>query len=439
VACPPGSTVGAGHAIEEVAMTDEMLNVEGSHVGGSVELTGDSRFAGRDQYNFTFQVAPFRPPPDLAALRAAYADYLLSAHRYLDFKGVPQIEKVATLLPLEEVFVPLHARPAAPEADTWRRLRLAGREMDEVEETLHLEGLLAPAEGAGPLPIDAALNKEAALAILGDPGAGKSTLLKHLALHLARAPEGPLPILLPLNAYAEALQREEVGLQAYLARYYAARRKELEGIATLFDAALAAGQAVVLLDGLDEVQERRLFVNGLVEDFVAAHRQREGNRFVVTSRIVGYRDAPLSAAAWPVYTLADWGREEIERFAARWALAFEVATHGDTPEARAAAEDERQDLLAAIIPGSGIERLASNPAMKNTRAGGRSSGYEGQTLEGSIRRQGVRDCSSLGASWSKGRGGSKIELSGASTGTQSRRCYGGWRRIWTRVLNICWI
>jgi len=50
--------------------------------------------------------------------------------------------------------------------------------------------------------------------------------------------------------------------------------------------------------------------------------------------------------------------------------------------------------------------------MKNTRAGGRSSGYEGQTLEGSIRRQGVRDCSSLGASWSKGRGGSKIEFVG---------------------------
>ena len=344
-------------------MSDEVLNVEGSHVGGSVELTDGSRFAGRDQYNFTFQVAPFQPPPDLVALRTAYTAYLLSAHRYLDFKGVPQVEKVATLLPLEDVFVPLHARPAAPEADTWRRLRLAGREVGEVEEALHLEGLLAPAESAGPLPIDAALNKEPALAILGDPGAGKSTLLKHLALHLARAQAGPLPILLPLNAYAEALQREEIGLQAYLARYYTARRKELEGIAALFDAALAAGQAVVLLDGLDEVQERRLFVNKLVEDFVADYRAGEGNRFVVASRIVGYRDAPLSAAAWPVYTLMDWGREEIEHFAARWTLAFEIATHGDTPEARAAAEAERQDLLAAIVPGSGIERLASNPLL----------------------------------------------------------------------------
>ncbi|HET91329.1 MAG TPA: NACHT domain-containing protein [Chloroflexi bacterium] len=350
--------------------TTDPTQIDGSHVGGDVDVQDGSTFAGRDlvQYNFTFQLTPFRPPPDLADLRAAYVDYLSSTHRHLDFKGVPQVEKVAALLPLEEVFVPLHARPAAPEADTWRRLRLAGREMGDVEDELRLEGMVAPGESAAPMPIDEALNKEGALVILGDPGAGKSTLMKHLALHLARDEGGPLPILLPLNAYAEALQREEISLQAYLARYYAARRKGLAGVEALFDHALAEGQAVVLLDGLDEVQDRRQYVNQLVEDFVAAHSGRahagrEGNRFVVTSRIVGYRDASLSGARWPVYTLTDWGREEIERFAARWTLAFEIATHGDTPEARVAAEEERQDLLNAILPDSGIERLASNPLL----------------------------------------------------------------------------
>jgi len=42
----------------------------------------------------TAQLAPFHPAPDLAELRVAYTDYLLDAHRYLDFKGVPQVEKV---------------------------------------------------------------------------------------------------------------------------------------------------------------------------------------------------------------------------------------------------------------------------------------------------------------------------------------------------------
>jgi|GEM_PF-4333497 len=173
--------------------TTDQRQIGGSHVGGDVEMHDGSAFAGRDliQYNFTFQLTPFRPPPDLAELRVAYVDYLFSAHRHLDFKGVPQVEKVAALLPLEEVFVPLHAWPAAPEADTWRRLRLAGREMGDVEDELRLAGMVAPGESAAPRPIDEALNREDALVILGDPGAGKSTLMKHLALHLARDEDGP--------------------------------------------------------------------------------------------------------------------------------------------------------------------------------------------------------------------------------------------------------
>jgi hypothetical protein len=101
---------------------------------------------------------------------------------------------------------------------------------------------VAPGACAGPVPTDEALNQEAALVILGDPGAGKSTLPKHLALHLARDGDGPLPILLPLNAYAEALERDEIGLQTYLARYYATRRSELVGVGALFDETLTKRQ-----------------------------------------------------------------------------------------------------------------------------------------------------------------------------------------------------
>jgi len=225
-----------------------------------------------------------------------------------------------------------------------------------------------------PVPVEEALARHPALVVLGDPGAGKSTLLKVMTLALAHEPQGPLPILLPLNAYAEALEKGEISLHDFLPHYYATRQHRLDDLAPLFDAALEAGQAVVLLDGLDEVQSRRPFLGRLVEDFVAEHvppaRQRRddeaplaGNRVVVTSRIVGYREAPLSAARWQIYTLIDWGREEITRFADRWCTAFELATHGDTPQARAAAETERTDLLAAIFASESIERLASNPLL----------------------------------------------------------------------------
>jgi formylglycine-generating enzyme required for sulfatase activity/energy-coupling factor transporter ATP-binding protein EcfA2 len=354
------------------------------HTGGGSAVHGDvnaGTFIGRDQIviHVSWQAAPFElPQPDLARLRAGYLAYLRDAYRYLDFKGLPQVEKIAQQLPLDAVYVPLRARPEMPEGETW--LRVAGRlwhdELPDDERLPELVGArdLAPpgrAPHAEPIPADEALAAAPALVVLGDPGAGKSTLLKVLALALARQEDGPLPILVPLNAYAAALEEREISLHDFLASYFATRQHRLSDLGPLFDAALQAGQAAVLLDGLDEVQARRGFLVRLVQDFAAEHipepgRDEEpvpGNRLVVTSRIVGYREAPLAGPRWRTYTLVDFTRDEIERFADRWTLAFEVATHGGTEPARRAAAEERDDLLAAIWASPGIERLAANPLL----------------------------------------------------------------------------
>ncbi len=346
----------------------------GAAISGRVD-TGGGDFVNRDQIitiNVTWQTAPFAlEQPDLAQLRVDYLAYLRSAYRHLDFKGLPQVEKFAQLS-LDAVYVPLRARPEMPSGETW--LRVAGRpwKEDPADAQDLTPALLRSAE---PVPAGHALAAAPALVVLGDPGAGKSTLLKVLTLALARQPEGPLPILVPLNAYAAALREREISLHDFLAHYFGTRQRRLNEIGPLFDAALAAGQAVVLLDGLDEVQADRAFLARLVQDFCAEHIPAPGagpvvadgpvpgNRLVVTSRIVGYREAPLGAFHWHTYTLVDFGREEIERFAGRWTLAFEIATHGDTGLARQAAVRERDELLAAIFANPGIERLASNPLL----------------------------------------------------------------------------
>jgi len=351
----------------------------GAFVGGDAQAGGD--FVARDKITIhvTWPAAPFtlERQPGLAGLRADYLAYLRQAYQHLDFRGLPQVEKIAQQLPLDAVYVPLRARPEMPEGETW--LRVAGRlwrgeglpedGAGEGPGRVYPEpGRAAPAE---PVPADRALGEAPALVVLGDPGAGKSTLLKVLALALARQTEGPLPILVPLNAYAAALEQGAISLHDFFPRYFATRQHCLHGLGPLFDAALEAGQAVVLLDGLDEVQANRGFLVRLVRDFAAEHIPEPspgagpvpGNRLVVTSRIVGYREAPLAGPRWRTYTLVDFGREEIERFAGRWTLAFEVAVHGDTEVARRAALGERDDLLAAIFATPGIERLASNPLL----------------------------------------------------------------------------
>ena len=345
----------------------------GAAIGGDVQVRGD--FVGRDQITIhvTWPATPFdlTSEPDLDRLRADYLAYLQEAHQYLDFKGLPQVERIARQLALDAVYVPLRARPELPKGETW--LRVAGRAWkgEELPEELEAQAMADRADSAAPLPVDQALATAPALVILGDPGAGKSTLLKVLTLALARQPEGPLPILVPLNAYAAALQEREISLHDFLFRYFATRQHKLRNLGPLFDAALAAGQAVVLLDGLDEVQTQRAFLVRLVEDFAAEYIPEPGegqetvpgNRLLVTSRIVGYREAPLGGSRWRTYTLVDFGRQEIERFADRWTLAFEIATHGDTEIARELAARERSELLGSIFANPGIERLASNPLL----------------------------------------------------------------------------
>jgi predicted NACHT family NTPase len=84
---------------------------------------------------------------------------------------------------------------------------------------------------------------------------------------------------------------------------------------------------------------------------------------VVTSRIVGYDEAPLTGRQWRTYTLTDFTRADIEQFVTQWTLAFARSVQGDTEPARQAAARERCDLLDAIVTHPSVERLAANPLL----------------------------------------------------------------------------
>ncbi len=342
-------------------MSDPTNRSGGTDINANeVKIDGD--VVGRDQiiYNVTqvIQMPPFTPPPNLEDLRRAYLDHLQRAYRALDFKGIPQLETLSRELLLEEVYVPLVARPELPKGETWER-RLAGRKMDP--DLVGAE--LASAHfDVAPVRVEEALRDQTRLVIIGDPGSGKSTLLKHLALRLAAEDNAPLPILVPLNAYADALSKGDANLQQYLPVYFAGLAKGMDNLGPLFDEAIQQGRAVIMLDGLDEVQRHRSNLVQKVEAFAHEAIQR-GNKIVVTSRVVGYREAPLNAKDWTLYTLLDFDRKAIEDFARKWCTAFEKSTKGNTEEAQAAAEKERVSLIEALDANPGVANLASNPLL----------------------------------------------------------------------------
>jgi formylglycine-generating enzyme required for sulfatase activity len=303
-------------------------------------------------------------PRDRTGDAAAFRAYSIDRYQYLDFRGMGVVDKVPLKLALDEMYVPLHARPELPAADSWSRDgkgRRDGRDSDD-------EARLRQQQSAR-RPILDLLKESDGLVILGDPGSGKTTCLKWLALGLARDDRnrfglGPrLAFLLPLSAYARALQDKPLGLREFVGDYFKGRGIEV-GASSLVADALEHGQALLLLDGLDEVrlgQDRHAVVDRVI-DFFITHR-KAGNKFVLTSRIVGYRGVRPVVDGLAECTLADFDAMDVRRFIQAWANALEKAARGEGCTSRLEAERERIELLDAVERNEGIRRLAANPLL----------------------------------------------------------------------------
>jgi HEAT repeat protein len=196
--------------------------------------------------------------------------------------------------------------------------------------------------------------------VQGDPGSGKSTLTRYIAWaaatgHSALIAEGPaarLPIRVRAIEFGEALERGRVDrLDAYLTA-------DAGRFAPLIRYALAGGEALVLLDGLDEVGDLalRARVKERVDDFVA-DPALAGNHVVLTTRTVGYERSGLTGS-FPHFTLAELSDEQIASFVKDWygVIGAEMPETVDV-------EDEREQLLGDIARHPGLQRLARNPLL----------------------------------------------------------------------------
>jgi predicted NACHT family NTPase len=246
------------------------------------------------------------------------------------------------------------------------------------------------------------------LVMLGDPGSGKSTFVNYLALCLARhllAPEegwlaklpgwpdpGAVPIVVTLRDFAllaDAVRSHPDGapmrpdadalwgfLEGELQRHRAG------DASTALERALDAGEAVVFLDGLDEVTGplRRVFVHDAVEAFMARY---DRCRFLVTCRTLAYQDKGMrlrvvdavrrrvasgaSGGGAPAhlrsFELAPFDAEAIDRFIAAWY--GELARLQTIPAGR---EAELAAALRSAVRRPDLASLAPNPLLLTVMA-----------------------------------------------------------------------
>ncbi|MET9626085.1 NACHT domain-containing protein [Lentzea sp. NPDC006480] len=160
--------------------------------------------------------------------------------------------------------------------------------------------------------------------ILGDPGAGKSTLAAKFAHDIARDGSGRVPFLVVLREFTGTFDQGGHDLLHYLEMVSQAPYN-VKAPPDAVEYLLRTGQAVVVLDGLDEVvqTELRRRVAALVEGFAHLYPLVP---IVVTARRIGYEEAPLDKDRFATAHIQEFSDEQVKTYVRRWFVLDEATS-----------------------------------------------------------------------------------------------------------------
>ncbi|MEV0172559.1 NACHT domain-containing protein [Streptomyces sp. NPDC050803] len=271
-----------------------------------------------------------RPGGTDTAFERRYLSYVTTRHGQLTIYGI-DLANSPDRWPLDAAYLSLQA--LGPAEDD----RAAG-----------------PASAAVSLPAEQALAEHDRVLLRGVAGSGKTTLVQWLAVTAARGERGDrIPYVLPLRT----LVRRPDGLPAPDAFLSAVRLPFHSGQPDGWaDRVLAAGRALLLVDGIDEIPERerertRRWLRELLDVY-------PGNRWLVTSRPSAVREDWLAADGFTELALTPMSQDDVAAFIDRWHTA--ARTGAPDPERL---DGYRRSLLDAVRSKPDLGRLATNPLM----------------------------------------------------------------------------
>jgi hypothetical protein len=160
-------------------------------------------------------------------------------------------------------------------------------------------------------------------AVLGNPGAGKSTLAAKICYDLAQSDHRDVssfssltPWMVELRRFAGTGGAARSSLVAYFT-YWAETSYQLTVPCGAFEWLLSRGRLLVVFDGLDELLDTSLRqdVRNEVESFC---RRYATAPVLVTSRLVGYDQAPLDTQTFDTVLLEDFDEPRVEEYTTKW-------------------------------------------------------------------------------------------------------------------------
>jgi HEAT repeat protein len=329
----------------------------------------------------------FSPEKQKAALDH-YCEKALAAWDIIDLSNLPEgdIHMATQKLLLRQLYMPLRigveptrqgegddsALARMEEQRESRRHREAGHFVTDEPDRLSRQKSRAP--------VGECLAASRRLVVLGDPGGGKTTMLRWMATacllrHKGDAAFSQIPDTetLPGQSWIPVLIRcRDLGepdlcrcFTDFLTQHLNKTEllpEEAEVMRAVILDRIAKGEALLLVDGLDEITNPR------VRTMFCQELERTAARYpdapiVVTSRILGYRYMPYRmGSAFEHGQIAELNREDKDLFARRWVEVTEQHQSTDEKARRA------QELLDALHSNDRIERLTGNPMLLTTLA-----------------------------------------------------------------------
>jgi hypothetical protein len=148
-------------------------------------------------------------------------------------------------------------------------------------------------------PLGLLVRRRGRLLLTGLPGSGKSTAMRQAAAEQASQPDAPLPLFVDLGQLAKRLESESFPDALISLVCAGAIGAERDALAEEVAAALAAGEATLYLDALDETRGRKRAVVEALGDFLEGRDEQievvvaTRDSGLVAGRALGFGEARL--------------------------------------------------------------------------------------------------------------------------------------------------
>jgi predicted phosphodiesterase len=329
----------------------------------------------RERFPFVLPRATDKPPAaaetqERRRERAAkrYQELLLESCDIVNLAHLPEQDRhvAARKMELRRLYVPLSV-VVEKEIDKLEAQRAAALGQDAPQSN-EKQQRAAPGER---------LKQAKRLVVLGDPGAGKTTLTRWFATAFLlklkddpawrempaaeTLPDAPLlPVVVRCRDLDGAVCKATLDdVLKHILRKVEFNAAEAEDTHAYLRGEIDAGRALLILDGLDEINDPTLRA-GFCEQVDRIARANKDTPIIVTSRIVGYRELGVKLTAkFEHLTLAGFEPDKKDAFARNWCKLVEP------PDAW---EKAAADLIRDIHSSDRIERLTANPMLLTTMA-----------------------------------------------------------------------